>query len=989
MRNRKGYPETSFGRFYDLMPYHIREILLVSSLYDYFIMEEDGLLTERMFGEYMGLQLTFPPRITRVSTAKEALEALRKRRFDLVITMSRIPDMDPFDFGVEVKRLRPNKPVLMFALEVAQASPSSIIPGGESGIDRVFLWTGDTKVLLASVKSVEDHLNVRHDSRKGNVRVIILVENDPRDYSTLLPVIYTEIWKQTRALIETGLNEMERFLRMRARPKVLLATTYEEGLRLFDKYRPFVLGVISDMAFPRQGKDKHDSGLVLIDAIRRQAPDLPILLLSADPENATSAVKLGVVFLDKNSDTLLMDLRRFMKDNFGFGDFVFRTQDGHEVARATNLPELEAKIARIPTESLLYHAERNHFSTWLMARGKIGLAEALRPVNVGDFDDPEDVRALLVDALGTDRAQVQQGIIANFSRHELEPEGSFVHLGTGSLGGKARGLAFIGKLLARTNIQEEFEDVKLSVPRTAAVLTGDFEAFLVENNLEEFALHATDDEEIMRRFRKARLPSRLVSDLDRLVNAFRCPLAVRSSSLLEDSYDRPLAGLYSTYMLPNNHPDRAIRLRQLCIAIKAVYASMFLSAPRAYLETTPMRLEEEKMGVVVQELVGRRHGDRFYPDFSGVARSYNYYPIARHKPDEGIVFLALGLGKLVVEGGNVLKFCPRHPRVLPQLAVLDNVLESTQRNFYALNTRRKGTDLSMNQEKSILRLDLTQAEKDGTLGPVGSVVCWNDRRLRDGIRHRGPRVVTFASVLQHGALPLAAILTRFLELAGEGVGGPVEIEFAGNIGTQNGSRREVSFLQVRPQVAARDAGEVDLDVDRDDALCVSCNTQGHGVIDNIRDIVFVAPDRFDRSATARIAGEIGRFNHSLAKKKHPYLLIGPGRWGTADPWLGIPVTWDQISGARVIVEARVKDFVVDPSHGSHFFHNITALKMGYLSIHGDADFVDWDWLEAAGPGSNSKHVRHVRLPRPVEVRLDGRLRCGLILKEAGIKKRSS
>ena len=990
--------ELKFRKFHDLMRHRVREILLVSTSYDAFILEEDGRLTERLFLEYSELNLSSAPRVTHVKTGHAALAALAERRFDLVLATLRVPDMDVFELGRRVKESRPGRPVVLLAMDDGELRRLPPV-GEDGGIDKVFLWTGDAKILLAIIKYVEDRENAAADLAAG-VLAILVVEDSVRYYSVFLGMLYAELMLQSQSLIAEGLNDLHRLMRMRARPKILLATTYEEAVKLYRLHRAGILAIISDVAYPRDGKMEDRAGFEFLAEIREDNRTLPVVLHSADAENQAPALRLGAKFLNKNDPSLLYAIRAFLRTELGFGDFVFRLPDGTEVARARDLFEMEQKLGSVPAESLEYHARNNHVSVWLAARCEFDLAQKLQPRTVDDFGGIEGVRAHLIESLRATRIETRRGAVEDFSAERFDPRSTFVRMGQGSLGGKARGLGFMNALLARRRAARMFPGLAIQIPPAIVVATDSFDRFLEENRLHETAYGSRDDERIAREFLAARLPERVRANLARILDFLPHPLAVRSSSLLEDSQFRPFAGIYATVMLPNNDPDPAVRLEELVRAVKRVYASTFLANARSYMEATPNRIEEEKMGVVIQQLVGRRHGDRFYPDFSGLAQSYNYYPIGPQKADDGIAQVALGLGKLVVEGGLALRFCPRHPQVMPQFGSPQAVFRNSQRVFYALDLARTRAALDEGTGATVREYGLDAAETDGTLGLVAGTYSPDDDRIVDSLAERGPRVVTFANVLKHGALPLAPALDYLLGEARAGIGLPVEIEFAVDMGDQGRppSRWEepkpptLYFLQMRPMISrTMDVGAKVDAIPRERRVCYSGRSMGFGRIDTVRDVLYVRRETFDTARTREIAREVGRLNEALARTRTPCLLIGPGRWGSSDPSLGIPVQWSQISTARVIVEASPEWYQVDPSQGTHFFQNITSLRVGYLTVLPHAapengqerDFLDWDWLDRQPSVEETEHLRHVRLAAPLVVHLDGQTGQGVIARPEG------
>lgn len=976
-----------FVGFHDLMPRRIQEILLVASLYDSFILEEDGRLAERIYSDYASLHLSSPPRVTRVSSGAKALEALGARAFDLVVAMLRLPDMETEEFVRRIKAAHPGLAVALLTWD-REGLRRRLAPLERAGLDRAFLWTGDTALFLALVKSIEDRDNLDHDVRRGDVRIVVVVEDSIRYYSTLLPLLYQEVLSQTRALMSQGLNDMDKLFRLRARPKVVLARTFEEALVPIERFPDNVLGLISDIRFPRGGAEDPAAGFELLEAVRARVPDLPFLLLSSEPENATRAARSGARFLDKNDPELLLQVRAFLKESLGFGEFLFRGPAGEELARAADLRELVDRINAIPDAVLSFHARGNHFSHWLAARGEFALASAIRPRRVEDFKDIPALRAYLVERIERALEEHQRGVIADAGGPAgYDPGRSFVRIGSGSLGGKARGIAFLGALLERSPLGQEFPTIKIRVPRTIALGSHIFERFVEENRLSWIPGAGLEDEELARRFLAGRLAPEAMALLAQVLGRVREPLAVRSSSLLEDSPDQPFSGVFATYMLPNNHPDMARRLAQLSRAIKLVFASTWSRGAIRYLRATGNAPGEERMGVVLQELVGARHGDLFYPSLSGVAQTHNFYPLGYIRPADGAATVALGLGKTVVEGGNALRFCPRHPLVLPQLADLDRVLDATQRDFWALDLSDPDVEPLPGRTAPLVQVGLERAEQDGVLAELASVLCWDDARLRDGLSASGPRVLTLAPILKWSLFPLAALLDRLLPLIRHAMAGPAEIEFAALLGEPAAGREpEFHLLQVRPLTAAEALEPVDLDAPAGQAPLVrTARAMGHGRLLEIRDIVYVAPDTFDRLATRAIVPEIERLNELLLGEGRPYLLLGPGRWGTSDPFLGIPVAWDQVTGAQVLVEVDLPDFEVEPSLGSHFFHNVTAFRVCLLSVglNRSEEWVDWTWLQAQPALWEGRYVRHLRAGEALRVVLDGHSGKALITRPDG------
>ena len=979
----RGYA-TRFQGFQNLMLFHVSDILLVSSLYDSFILEEDGRLYEMLRNEYEGLSLSHTPSITHVSSGAEALELLSSgHSFDIIITTLHIEDMTATRFAKKLREGGENIPLILLAYDNREQSELSL-RHETSLFDRVFLWQGDFRILIAAINYVEDRVNVEHDTKAIGVQSIIVIEDDVRYYSSFLPIIYTEILRQSQRLITEGVNISDRYLRMRARPKILLCTTYEEAWRYFEKYEQSILGIISDIDFPRNGVHDPTAGLDFAHAVKTRQADIPVLLQSTDPENEVKVNAFGSSFLLKNSPRFLHDLRQFMGQYFSFSDFIFRTSDGREVGRAMDLRSLEEQLQMVPAESIEYHAARNHFSNWLKARTEFWLAHKLRPRKVTDYPSVEGLRAYLISSLQAYRRTKQLGQITEFDRTTFDPTSSFARIGGGSLGGKARGLGFVNTLIHNLDIIHRFKDIEISVPPAVVIGTDVFDQFLDENNLRDFALRSQNDEEITERFLEAkRFPESILRHLTDFIDLIKEPLAVRSSTLLEDSQYHPFAGVYQTYMIPNHHPDPQVRIGQLVNTIKRVYASTFYQHVKEYIKVTAYSLEEEKMAVVIQKLVGARHEQRFYPDFAGVARSHNFYPIAPQKASDGIVSVALGLGKYVVEGGNTVRFCPKYPKHVVQFASTEGTLRTSQSEFIALDMDKPPLGLHETHDTLLNTHTLAEAETDGTLHYVGSTYSPDDDHVHDGLLRRGRRIVTFAPVLRHKIFPLPEILQLMLEMGSWGMGNPVEMEFAVNLSVPPGAPSHFGLLQIRPLVLSREEDELDLgSVDTEMLVCKSDKALGHGATKDICDIVVVDKRRFDRSKSQQVAAEVSEMNRKLVAERKPYLLVGVGRWGSLDPWLGIPVTWDQIAGARVIIEAGFKDFDVTPSQGTHFFQNITSFNVGYFTVPSDGreGYVDWEWIAQQPAEEERAFTRHIRLIQPLEVRINSQQNRGMIFK---------
>ncbi|HXV16017.1 MAG TPA: PEP/pyruvate-binding domain-containing protein [Gemmatimonadaceae bacterium] len=974
-------PERIFEGFENLMPFQVHDILLVSSLYDSFILREDGRLNELMIGESLELNLAHVPGITHVSSGAEALAALRTHtHINLVVTNAHVGDMDAAQLAAEVRRMGLDTPIVVLAYDQREIT-RLLVRHPKAAIEKAFLWQGNARILVAIVNHVEDRRNALHDTRAMGVPVILVVENDVRYYSSFLPEIYTAIITQTRSLISEGFNLAHKLVRMRARPKILLASTYEEAELIVDLHRDYLFGVISDVEFPHRGALNADAGFELAHMVRQAVPDVPIVLHSHRSQFAFRAQAEGFIFIEKRSDTLLNDLRKLLTDQFAFGDFIFRLPNGQEVTRACDLNELTQGLRTIPAESLVYHSERNHFSHWLMARTEFAVAQRLRPRKVSDFPSPEHLRRDVIASIEDYRQQQNQVLVGDFQPSTFKPSPDFfLRLGSGSLGGKARGLAFVRYLLHKSGVSKRFPGVRIAVPPTLVIATDFFDLFLQENNLLSFALHCNDDDQVLHRFLDAKLPPLLEECLLAFLTQIRYPLAIRSSSLLEDSHYQPFTGVYDTFMLANQGDDLDFRLEQAMEAIKRVYASTFTQHAKSYMRATPYRLEEEKMAVILQQVVGSEHADRYYPDFSGVARSWNFYPVAPMTSADGIATVALGLGRAVVEGGKALTFCPRAPRQLIQFTSVDDILKNAQSEFWALELNN---DHHVTGENALreTRFGVDIAEQDGTLHLVGSTYSADNNAVYDGLSRKGVRIVSFAPVLKHNLFPLPAVVDCLQKLGEESLGRPVEIEFAVRVSDEPTEPSGFGFLQMRPLVLSRESEEVDIDsVSSDQVICRSSRVLGNGRYTDIRDLIVVDYHRFERGRSQLVAQEITRLNSKLLDQGNPYLLIGVGRWGSNDPWLGIPVTWDQIAGAKVIVEAGFRDLRVTPSQGSHFFQNLTAFQVGYFTVNPDIGegFIDWEWLNAQPASEERDCVRHLRFASPLKVLIDGKQSVGAI-----------
>jgi CheY-like chemotaxis protein len=965
-----------------LQHHRVREILLVASLYDSYTLSEGKHLSELLFGTYHNLSFTTPPRITRVSTREQALVDLEAKRYDLVITMASAGHMSAPEFGRAVKRRRPGTAVYMMAYNARELQGLSHGPNSPDGLDRFFLWRGDVRLFLSLIKLVEDRRNAATDARLGGVRTLILVEDNISFYSSYLPILLDEFVKQTEALISKSINTGQRLLRRRLRPKIMLATSFEECWELYQSHQETVLAVISDVQFPWQGDAEREAGLELLKRIRARDPDLPLLLQSSRAYYAEEAGRLGASFVDKRSPTLLRDFRNFMFDSLGFGDFVFRDATGEEITRADDVDGLIAVLDDVPAETLRYHASRNHFSNWLMARTEFQLADELRHMHIEDFASIEIMREFLRERLIAIHDAARHGQVEDFASERFDDSTAFVRIGGGSLGGKGRGLAFLHDLISRTEIQHAIEGLRIFVPRSAVLGTQVFDRFVEMHDLLAFALHEHDDQAILNRFLAADLPAEVDQDLRAFLDRVHYPIAVRSSSLLEDSHHLPAAGVYPTHMLPNIDPDLDTRHQQLCRAIKHIYASTFFESAKAYLASTPNLVEDEKMAVIIQQIHGRIQGDTLYPGLSGTACSYNYYPIREMKPEEGIATVALGLGKTVAEGGRAVRFSPAHPQWLPQLSTPEDIIKNAQRSFWALDLQRE-LDVGVPETRNdLVELGLDVAERQGMLWPVASVYSPENHAVYEGLSRKGPRLVTMAPILKHRLFRLPEAIQLLLEVGSLGMGGPVEIEFAVDTLPSPGKLRDFAALQIRPLTAPDAVARIDEDDFAEEDIFIRSQALGIGRNIRIRDIVVVRNEGFDRAHTRDVAAEVGEINRELTGLGRTYLLIGPGRWGTSDPWLGVPVEWHQIAGARAIVECELEGGAIEPSQGTHFFQNMTSLGIGYFTPHPrEGALIDWAWLHGQTPASAGRWVDHFALDEPLELIIDGRKGLGVVLKQ--------
>lgn len=975
--NQLYFKDTSFV---DLMTKRIFNVLLVANPYDAFMLEDDGRVDEKIFNEYMNLSLRYPPRFTQVSTKEEAWQKLSAMTFDFVICMPGTDNNDVFDIARSIKERYAHIPLVVltpFSHSITKRMENEDL----SIFEYVFCWLGNTDLLLSIIKLMEDKMNLEHDVKEVGVQMILLVEDSIRFYSSVLPNLYKFVLKQSKDFATEALNAHQSMLRMRGRPKIALARTYEEAMALYEQYSRNILGVITDANFPREGKKDPQAGVRLLEAIRARDEYVPLIMQSSEVGNEPLANRLGASFIDKNSKKMNIDLREAVSANFGFGDFIFRDPNTmEEIARVRNLKELQNIIFSVPKESLLYHISRNHVSRWLYSRAMFPVAEFLKQITWKSLQDVDAHRQIIFDAIVKYRKMKNRGVVAEFLRDRFDTYSNFARIGEGSLGGKGRGLAFTDNLVKRHSEFEQFENASVAIPKTVVLCTDIFDDFMDSNNLYQIALSDQPDDVILKHFLRAKLPDRLIDDFFAFFDVVKAPVAIRSSSLLEDSHYQPFAGIYSTYMIPYME-DRYEMLRMLSDAIKGVYASVYYRDSKAYMQATSNVIDQEKMAVILQEVVGTQHGDRYYPAISGVARSLNYYPIGDEKPEEGIVSLALGLGKYIVDGGLTLRVCPYHPHQVLQTSEMEIALRETQTQFYALDMKNVGENFSIDDGFNILKLPVKEAEKDGALTFIASTYDPYDMVIRDGIYPGGRKLITFANILQHDVFPLAELLQFAQKYGQDEMRRPVEIEFAVKL---NPDKTGIFYLlQIRPIVDSKEMLDEDLSLIKDeDTLLRSDNSLGHGVITDLQDVVYVKTDHYTPSNNQLIAYEIEKLNRRFLEEGKSYILVGPGRWGSSDTWLGIPVKWPHISAARVIVEAGLTNYRVDPSQGTHFFQNLTSFGVGYFTVNAfrKDGVYDQEYLDSLPAVEETAYLRHVHFDVPLLVKMDGRKNRGVVMK---------
>lgn len=978
------FKDTSFA---DLMKHRIYNILLYASKYDSFMLEEDGRIDEQIFNEYTALNLRYPPRFTLVSNEKDANRILKERDFDLIISMPSGDSINPFEWAKDVKLHYPNIPIVV--LTPFSKSVSKRISNEDlSAIDYVFSWLGNPDILLAITKMLEDKMNVEEDVASVGVQVILFVEDSIHFYSSILPHLYKCVFKQSLSFMTEALNEHEQMLRMRGRPKILFARTYEEAISLYNKYKDNMLGVISDVSFLNNGVKDKQAGIALCEEIRKMDKFIPLIIQSSDDKNKEEAERVKAAFISKHSPTLLTELRDRINLNFGFSDFIFKNPNTGEIeAKVKNLRDLQDVFFNLSDECLMYHFTRNNVSRWLYSRAMFPLAEFFKNTNINDpgIDDLNKLRQVLFGGIVKYRKIKNRGIVAVFQRERFDQYSNFARIGDGSMGGKGRGLAFIDSMIKRNEKLQQHDNVQIVIPKTVVICTDIFSEFMEMNDLYPIALSELADEDILKHFLHARVPKRLIADLYAFLGVINTPIAVRSSSLLEDSHYQPFAGIYSTYMVPYNKVSRTQTLSLLTEAIKAVYASVYFQQSKLYMTATKNVIDEEKMAIVLQETCGSQYDNRFYPSFSGVAKSLNYYPIGSERPEDGIANVALGLGKYIVDGGVTLRFSPAYPHNILQTSSLEYALRETQTYFNALDLNNIHFTPQVDDGFNLLKINVQEALKDGTLKYIASTYDVQEQMIYDGIYEGGRKIITFANILQHNVFPLAEILTDVLKIAHNEMGRPIEIEFAVNLDYSENKQHTFYFLQIRPIVDSNENINEDIGkIQEEDTIISSNSVLGHGITSDVYDIVYVKPEAFNASKNQLIMYDIEKLNKKMIAENRHYVLVGPGRWGSSDPWLGIPVKWPHISNAMLIVESGLSNYRIEPSQGTHFFQNLTSFGVSYFTINpfNKEGSFDIDFLNKQEAIYESEYVRQVRFDNPIIIKSDGRKNIGVVMKPA-------
>jgi hypothetical protein len=960
--------------FHDLQPFKVKEILLVANLYDAYSIEGEGRFADHILGEYYQMSLTSIPRVTGVSSEEEAFNRLKARHYDMVIIMIGVDKESPMGLCRKIKDKYPYLPTYLLLNNPTDMAYVKNQKAKKVPFDNYFVWTGESKVFFAMVSLLEDRVNVENDTQKGLTGVILLVEDSADYYSSYLPMLYNLVMAQTKNLIQdVSTDELYKVLKLRARPKILLASNWESAINIFNNYRNNLLCVISDMAFPRNEVMHEKAGFELIQHIKTHLPNLPTVLQSSDPENAKYAFTLKSNFINKNSESLLQDLKSFITYYLGFGHFVYRDNSGRQIAVAKSMKEFEAYLQTVPEDSLAYHAMKNHFSLWLMARGEVKIAKLINPIKVTDFKSLKELREFLLDIIRKRRQELNKGRVINFEESAAIDETNVVSLSAGSLGGRGRGLAFINTLIYSFELGRLIPGINIKTPVTAIIGTDEFDQFMERNHLWNLVKEEKDFDLIQKTFMESSLSYTLEKKLRVFLKKITKPLAVRSSSLFEDSMSQPFSGIFGTYLLPNNNPDPEIRIKHLSDAIKLVFASVYSKNARAYFEAINYKIELEKMAVVIQEVVGNRYDDAFYPHISGSAQSFNFYPVAHMTPKDGFAVTSLGLGQYVMEGNMAYRFSPAYPAI--EIISQKDLYKNSQVWFYAVDLSKKDLNLLEGEIAGLKMLDISDAENHGTLNHIASVLNPDNDTINPGLDSPGPRVISFADILKYNYIPLAATLKTVLDVVTEACGTPVEIEFAVDLNRDETGNASFYLLQIKPLLGTGAGYNIDTEtINEDDLVLLTRKSMGNGLIDGITDIIFIEPEKFDNKLTVEMADEIAATNEKMVKENRKYILIGPGRWGSRDRFLGIPVTWPQISRAKVIVEVSLPDFHPDASLGSHFFHNVTSMNVGYFSVNqnSDQDKINWEKIRKQQVVGKGEFFRHIRFEKPLLVRMDGK-----------------
>lgn len=965
--------------YHDLMPFKVKEILIISNLYDAYSIEKEGRFSEHMMGEYANLNLTSLPRVTGVSSQEEALEHLHSKHFDLVIVMVGVERQFPLTVSERIKKSFPYIPVFLLL------NNNSSIPFFEKEMkplsyDRIFVWNGDSRIFFAMIKHVEDRINLDNDTKIALVRFILVVEDSPMYYSRYLPILYKIVLDQTKRIIDdVSTDDLYKVLKLRARPKILLATNYEEALDIYKNYSEYLFCLITDVKFSKEGKLNESAGFELVKHIRAEKKDLPVIVQSSNAEMMDFAHELDSLFINKNSENLEQEIKSFIMHYLGFGNFIYRDKNGKKLVEVKTLKDFEKHLRTIPPESILYHAKKDNFSLWLMARGEIHAAKILHPKKTYEFLDAESIREYLIKSIRKFRNEQDRGKVVTYESNAILDETNIVTLSEGAMGGKGRGLAFLNSLIYNLDFSQFLPDIKLRTPRTAIIGTDEFEYFLDRNKLHFVKTEEITYQEIKERFLKSRLTPTLNKRLKELLKLITKPIAVRSSGLFEDSLSQPFAGIFETYLLPNNHPDLNTRLKQVTDAIKLVYASVYSEVARGYIKAVNYRIEEEKMAVVIQEVVGNDFGDMFYPHVSGVAQSYNYYPFAHMKPEEGFAVAAFGLGKYVVEGEKAYRFSPKYPTT--EINSTEDQIQNSQTDFFAVDMKKKEINLLEGDTAGLIRPDIYEAERHGSLRHCASVFDINNNTISAGLDKPGPRVVNFGNILKYNYIPMAKTIDVVLNIVKEALGTPVEIEFAIDLNLDKNRKASFYLLQIKPLIGSVEDYNVNMDkIKQEDIILYSEKGMGNGLVKDIKDVIYIDNAKFNKSETEEMAKEIDKINSEMMKAEKEYVLIGPGRWGTRDRWIGIPVDWPQISNAKIIVETSLEGYPLDASSGSHFFHNLTSANVGYFSVQQEksGSYINYEILDKQKLVTKTKYFRHVQFKKPIKVRMDGKKRISVV-----------